>query len=140
MDCKKFGHQFSLFSKNKYDEMDDLDGFENHFSTCAVCFGKYSERLSFERLLQDNWGELVVSDSVLKGKDKSLELLFDKDDEGEESIEACDKKFSTDVEESDIIKKIEKSLKLIGDIKKDEHMFYNEVQNALFFEWYGNFI
>ena len=187
MDCKEFGHQFSLFSKDKYDEMDDLDGFENHFSTCEVCFEKYSERLSFERLLSDNWGELVVSDPVLKGKDKCLDALFDKDVEGEESIETCDKKFSTDdekfetlikkaiadekrgrleeaieclgraleirptdeevgmhqirlirissvweeikyVKESDIIKKIEKDLKLIGDIKKDEHMISNTAE------------
>ena len=58
MDCIEFEQQFSLYSKDKYDEMDDLDGFEKHLSTCEECFEKYSERLSFERVISDNWGEL----------------------------------------------------------------------------------
>ena len=98
MDCIEFEQQFSLYSKDKYDEMDDLDGFEKHLSTCEECFEKYSERLSFERVISDNWGELVVANPVLKEKDKCLDELFDKDVEGEEFIEVSNDKFSTDDE------------------------------------------
>ncbi len=189
MDCKEFEQHFLLYSKDKYDEIKDLDGFEKHLSTCEECFGKYSEQLSFERVIFDNWGEFVVANPVQKNKDKCVDELFDQNVEDEKFIEVSDDKFRTDDEtfeslvekaiadekegrlaeaiecldkaleirpndevvgmhqirlirissvwekiksenESGIVKKIEKDLKLITDLKNDENMIFNAAEGV----------